>query len=105
MQRLRFLERLEPVSLVCDLALEPRKPQPHSVIDIWKEKMTMKKNPGRRDRRQMRKNNRTRWSEKKSAINERKLLLFRKASPMLLSDLPCKLNPAGSKLRLPFAFR
>ena len=34
----------------------------------------MKKNPGRRERRALRKRARTRWSAKQSAINERKLL-------------------------------
>lgn len=34
----------------------------------------MKKNPGRRDRRRLAKANRTAYSAKKAAINERKLL-------------------------------
>lgn len=34
----------------------------------------MKKNPGRRDRRRLTKTNRTAYSAKRSAINERKML-------------------------------
>lgn len=34
----------------------------------------MKKNPGRRERRNLAKKNRTRWSAKLAAINERKML-------------------------------
>jgi len=101
MQRLWILEQLESVSLVYSLALEPSKSQSNFVIDIWKEKSSMKKNPGRKDYRQMRKNNRTRLSEKKSAINERKLLLFSKSSPMLLNNL----NPAPARRRSLFAFK
>lgn len=38
----------------------------------------MKKNPGRRDRRRLAKATRTRFSQKLSAINERKLLRLSK---------------------------
>lgn len=34
----------------------------------------MKKNPGRRERRSLAKKNRTRWSAKLQAMNERKML-------------------------------
>lgn len=34
----------------------------------------MKKNPGRRERRNLAKKNRTRWSAKLQAMNERKML-------------------------------
>ena len=38
----------------------------------------MKKNPGRRERRALHKRARTRWSQKKAAANERKLLRLSK---------------------------
>lgn len=38
----------------------------------------MKKNPGRREQRALAKRNRTKLSDKKKAINERKLLWFSK---------------------------
>ena len=38
----------------------------------------MKKNPGRRERRALHKRARTRWSDKKAAINERQLLRLSK---------------------------
>ncbi len=38
----------------------------------------MKKNPGRRERRALHKRARTRWSQKKAAVNERRLLKLSK---------------------------
>ena len=58
----------------------------------------MKKNPGRRERRAMRKRSRTGRSAKLSAINERKLLRLSKRKRSLLPLLLCAQSAAARRL-------
>ena len=61
----------------------------------------MKKNPGRKERRNLVKRNRTMKSDKKQAINERKMLRLSKYGPMSidkLQGLRCKIAPVDERL-------